>query len=476
MRVRLALILCFTLALAASPLAPLARGDDADAVRREIEQLRRELEATQRRYQQAIDTMTERLQRLEARRGVAAAPSGAGPAGPGLPSLLEVARPREPFSLRGEFAARTPAAGGEVRRGQFLFDIGLAGDFVANATERRVEQAQTGTFAGRENRLFPREVELSLFGQVDPYARGEVRFEAAEEFEEGARELHLGLAEAHLTLLALPFGLQVKGGFMRPRVGLINELHLHDRPWIDSPAVTTLFFGEEGLRESGIELAWVPPTPVYLQAVVGVFNGDNEEAFGRGSLRSPLLTGRVRTFLELGRAGALQLGLSGATGESAAERRQSFLGVDAKYKYTPSGWSHALLTLGGEFLYSWRDRAGEQPAGDGDEVGGSPLGLVRQPLAQERLDTINPRGFYVWADVQPSRRWLLGVRYDWADLPDGRGDVWAVTPYLAFMPSEFLRFRLGYKHSKRDGLTPTSVDEILFQATFVLGAHPAHPF
>jgi hypothetical protein len=59
-----------------------------------------------------------------------------------------------------------------------------------------------------------------------------------------------------------------------------------------------------------------------------------------------------------------------------------------------------------------------------------------------------------------------------------------VQPYLSFMPSEFLRFRLGYKHterSHRDGInlnnsSARQVDEILFQATFILGAHPAHPF
>src|SRR2546422_6378186 len=51
-----------------------------------------------------------------------------------------------------------------------LFDIGIAGDFVGNLTQKNVEKAQGGTFAGQENRFFPREVELSLFGQIDPYA------------------------------------------------------------------------------------------------------------------------------------------------------------------------------------------------------------------------------------------------------------------------------------------------------------------
>jgi hypothetical protein len=59
-----------------------------------------------------------------------------------------------------------------------------------------------------------------------------------------------------------------------------------------------------------------------------------------------------------------------------------------------------------------------------------------------------------------------------------------VEPYVAFMPTEFLRFRLGYKHTERDkrdafgdnGASARIVDELLLQATFILGAHPAHPF
>ena len=78
------------------------------------------------------------------------------------------------------------AAAPPTRRGQFLFDMGIIGDVITNITSTRVEQDQVGTFAGRENRIFPREIELSFFGQVDPYARATVIVEAAEEFEGGS--------------------------------------------------------------------------------------------------------------------------------------------------------------------------------------------------------------------------------------------------------------------------------------------------
>ena len=93
-------------------------------------------------------------------------------------------------------------------------------------------------------------------------------------------------------------------------------------------------------------------------------------------------------------------------------------------------------------------------------------------------------GVYGWAEVQPLRRWAMGVRYDWTEYPTNPGHQWAVGPYVGFMPSEFLRFRLGYKHTERtnregfdsNGGSGRIMDEWFFQATFILGAHPAHSF
>ena len=114
-----------------------------------------------------------------------------------------------------------------------------------------MQQAQGGTFPGLENYFFPREVELSLFGQIDPYARAEVRFEGSQ--EQRGQEIRLSLAEANLTLMALPFNTQAKLGQMRVRFGLTNQIHEHDLPFIDRPDVLTQFFGQDGLVEKGGE-------------------------------------------------------------------------------------------------------------------------------------------------------------------------------------------------------------------------------
>src|SRR5881409_1235112 len=267
-----------------------AAAQDPAELRRQIEQLQKQL-----------DSVTDRLRRLEAQppQPTPAAPAPAGaPPGPGVaapPPAMALARPRQPFGLYQQRGA-----------GQLLFDMGIAGDFVGNITQRNVERAGGGTFAGQENRFFPREVELSLFGQIDPYASAVVRFEAGEEARGADTSVHL--AEAYLTLLTLPYGTQARLGQMRNRFGWSNEVHEHDLPWVDRPNVMRNFLGPEGLQEKGAELTFVPDLPFYVEALAGIFNGDNTTAFGRGTLQHPLATGRIRTFFELGLEHAIQLG------------------------------------------------------------------------------------------------------------------------------------------------------------------------
>ena len=474
---RLTVMLCL---LATASLMPWpAAAQDAAALRTELEKMRKQFETMKDSYEKAINQLGDRIQKLESQPQPPAGPvavptpsareqvvTPAPPAAP--PSFTELARPREPFSL---YERRGP--------GQLLFDIGIVSDFVGNFTQRNVDKANVGTFPGRENRFFPREVEVNLFGRIDPWAEGIVRFEFSEEFANGQRTTQVKLAEAYLSLLTLPFNTQLRLGQIPVRFGLLSHLHREALPQIDAPNVLTRFLGEEQFRETGAELSWLAPLPVFLEATAGVFNGDNETSFGYGKLSQPLVTGRLRTFFELGDFGAIQVGASAANGETPERRRNTLLGFDAKYKYTPEGWQHGLLTLIGEMIYQNRrvNVRGEDTNGDG----------VQDTPDETR--TRNRWGWYLGGEIQPFRsgwlsRFASGVRYDWTQFPIQRGREWAVGPYLAFMPSEFLRFRVGYKHTerdKRDGFTDNEssarkVDEILFQATFFLGAHPAHPF
>ncbi len=460
--------------LVAGALVPVpAPAQEADGLRRQLDEMRRQFESMKEQYQKSMDAMAERIQRLESQPPAAApvvvqptappgppyaqAPPPTAPAG--QPSLTDLARPREPFAL---YERRGP--------GQLLFDLGVVGDFVGNLTQRNVQKAEGGTFTGRENRFFPREVEVNLFGRIDPYAEGIVRFEFGQESSD--REVSAHLAEAYVGLLTLPFGTRAKLGLVPVPFGLLSHLHREALPQTDAPNVLTRFLGEEQFREVGAELSWVAPLPFFLEAVAGVFNGDNETAFGRGSLKYPLVTGRVRTFFDLDEWGAFQLGASIANGQTPEQLNNQLIGFDVKYKYRPEGWQHALFTLGGEYLYGIRQ-----------------VNVLDSDVGVEQKRTRERDGWYVYSEVQPFRfgplsRWLAGFRYDWTEFPVNPGHEWAVQPYLSFAPSEFLRFRLSYKHterSHRDGInlndgSARTVDELFFQTTFFLGAHPAHPF
>jgi hypothetical protein len=475
MRVCVAVCLAVAVGLVGTPVA----AQEAEALRRELEQLKQQFQTMQEQYQKLIQGMGERLQRLEAQ-PPPAAPSPAAPPAAAVapppaapPSLVELARPREPFALYERRGS-----------GQLLFDMGVTGDFAGSLTSRSVERARVGSLQGEENRFFPREIEASFFGQIDPYARAEVRFEAGDSLEaDGSRSFNLDLAEANLSLMTIPWGFQPKLGRMRLRFGYLNEFHQHDRAFIDNPNVYVRFFGDEGLVENGAELAWVAPTPVYLQALVGIFDGDNDAAFGGGTLRNPLVTGRLRTFLEPTDTLAIQLGASGATGLTTDDKHASYAGVDLKYKYTPESWKFPLLSGGGELLFAHRQNP--LPAPSTTDTTGATVALRRVSLGQDATEPApaasfekrDAYGFYLWTDVQPWQRWVFGLRYDWTEDPAQAGHEWAISPYVSFFTTEFLRFRLGYKHTERSGFgSPSTIDELLFQSTFILGAHPADLF
>jgi hypothetical protein len=445
-----------------------AHAQDVDAVRRELSAVRRQLDSIQEQYEQRLRELTDRLEQLEAQPRAAAPSSGATPVGSAPsaqaapatavaparaavePSLGELLAPRQPFAL---------AQPGR----SLLFDIGVSGDFVVDFTSRTRERRRDGTFAGRENRFFPREVELGLFGRVDPYASAVVRLSAGEEaagLEPSDRSLTVEVDEANLTLLSLPLGTTARLGVMRPRFGTLNMVHQDDLPQIDRPNVLSRFFGEEQLEgEKGVEAFWVLPLPIYNELSIGAFDGDNEVAFGRGTLRDPLVIGRWRTFLEFEEHGGLQIDVSAASGIVTDAHRNTVLGLGAKYKWGAPGSGFPLFTIAGEALYAMRTVTTE--------------GEDTTPPRERRFDRW---GGYLYGQWDFNRRWAVGVRGDWTELAVERGREWAVSPYLQFKPSEFLRFRVQYKHTEGTGAVERAANEFFLQGTFILGAHPTERF
>ena len=429
-------VLCVSVITPAHAQAP-------DALRHEMEMLRQQFLTTTQAYEQRLKELSARLEQLEGARPPLGPPPApiAPPAASTGPSLAGLATPRQPFTLA------SPGRG-------LLFDIGVSGDFVADVTSASRERQRDGTFAGRENRFFVREVTLGVFGRVDPYASAVVRISAG---EEPTREVGVRLDEANLSLLTLPLGMTTRLGLMRPRFGTLNVVHQDDLPQVDRPNVLARFFGEEQLDgERGIEAFWVLPASMYHELSLGLFDGDNEVAFGRGSLRDPLLIGRWRTFFELEDAGGLQLDLSTASGVTRENHRNTVVGIGAKYKWIAAVTGFPILTFAGEGLAGFRH--------------------VDDSAAPSGERRFNRAGAYLYGQYDLDRRWAGGLRGDFTQVPAARGHEWALSPYVQFKPSEFLRFRLQYKHSEGTGAADRVADEIFLQGSFILGAHPTERF
>lgn len=437
MRASCLVVIGFAIAALAGAPSP-ARGQTADpqALRQEIEQLRKDFEAVQRQY-------GDRLTALEARLAAAqpSAPAGPAPAAPGTAQTVEVPA--------GAAGAGGPAGAlpvyGSVAGSSKIFnpDIAVIGDFLG---------------AGGRNTVNPNpalemhESEASFQAIVDPYARADFFVSFGEEGVE--------LEEGFATFPTIPGGFLVKAGKMRAAFGKVNTLHNHVLPWTDRPiAIDNLVNGEEGIGDAGVSVARVIPNPwVFLEATGEVFRGDSGELF-HASTRGDLSdVAHLRGYHDITESTNLDLGASYARGHNAAGilndidvRRFStnLWGIDATLRWRPLRRSIYHSFVGrSELLWSRREQFG---------------GLQRA------------FGFYVSGDYQFARRWFAGGRYDRSDragdasLRDDGGSL-----LLTYWPSEFSQIRGQYRRTRyAEGET---ANELLFQLLISIGAHGAHPF
>ncbi len=291
------------------------------------------------------------------------------------------------------------------------------------------------------------EVEIAFRSVIDPFARADVYVAIAH--EDG--EFEFELEEAFLTTLSLPFLLQLRAGKFRSTVGKINRIHPHALPFIDTPAVYTNFFGEEGLNDQGASLSWLVPNPSFFQELtVEVTRGPGEsESFAFNEGNKLLYTGHLKNFWDLSDDATLELGLSGIAGPNEDDRTSWLGGVDVTYKWKPLQFNtYRSLTLQAEAFVSRKET---------DEA------------------TISAWGMYALLNYQLTRRWFLVGRFDHADLPDDAS--WnenAVSTTLGWYLTEFQKLELGLKTSWGPAFDQTY--QALVRLVFVIGTHGAHEY
>jgi hypothetical protein len=237
------------------------------------------------------------------------------------------------------------------------------------------------------------------------------------------------------------------------------------------PLVVEAFLGEEGYIGNGASARFFVPTPFddesALELTAQALSGGGV-AVADGPAHRPAWVGNLRWFRSFGEAHSMDLALIFLFARTGSgEDREAFTySSDFLYKWKPlRGGEFRSFVLGGQAFYSQRDFAVDIDA-DGD---GEPETSTESEAA--------PFGYYGFAQVQLSRMTYLGARWDDTasiDLDTVRRR--AISGYLTWYASEFLRFRFGYERRISDVMEEDGRNSAFAEINIVFGAHPPEPF
>lgn len=348
-------------------------------------------------------------------------------------------------------------------------DLSLDG-LVAAAYFSEPENLNFGGHDPRDRGFTLQNLELTLGGVVDPYARADAHIIFLIEDGESIVELE----EAYLTTLALPFRLQLMGGQFFTRFGRLNPTHPHTWDFADQPVINNRLLGPDGLRNPGVQLSWLAPLPVYLELIGSVQNASGETAtsflFEKGEVVGgfTLITRDVRHASDLLYMGRVK------SAWNPSETVEAVMGVSGLYGPNASGPATHTQIYGADLYAKWRPL---------DAHGGFPFVAVQAEAMTRRYETpmqdLQDSGTYVQALWGFVRRWVAGARVDVAKGNDSADSLrdrrWRLSPNMTFYPSEFSKWRLQYNYDRAEHLD-NPVHAMFLQFEFLIGSHGAHQF
>lgn len=335
----------------------------------------------------------------------------------------------------------------------------------SSAEDPTIELLQGGAHDPNRRGFTIQNLELSLFGAVDPYMSGEMHL-VFQLDREG--ESTFELEEAFLTSQALPLGLQLKAGMFFTEVGRLNPQHPHAWDFVDQPVINSRIFGGDGLRNPGARLSWLTPLPWWSELLLTMqnANGETAQSFLASAERpvrsfsDALYAGRWLNGWSFSRATAVNLGVSGVAGPN------------------PTGAHNRTWVGGADFFVKWQPTSAYQ---------GWPFAAFQAEVLGRRyelgasVDRRDDWGGYAQLLWGATHRWVVGARYDFADgtgpgfgpALDQRQRAAAVA---SFYPTEFSKLRLQYNLDAAGFLRQGLAHSVWLQCEFLLGSHGAHTF
>jgi len=429
--------------------------EDTNALRRQLTEIRQQMQQMQQNYAQQINALEQRLVGLESK--------------PDKSATTVVSPP-----------IASPSTATASNSG---FQIGLSGLIAGGGSSvdnDALEGLQGGAHDPNQNGFTVQNVELSIGGTVGPYfdAEAHIIFQIDAE-----GETVVELEEAFFTTRSLPWGLQVKGGQYFTEFGRQNPQHPHTWAFVDQPVVLSRFFGGDGLRSQGVRASWLMPTDWYSELYFGIQNPKGEtvtsflnapgEVIGGHTLIDRdardfgdlLYTARWLNGFDLSDTISMNLGVSGLWGPNASGTTTdtNIYGADLYLKWQP------VYSQRGFPFVSWHSEILKRRYEAGDP--GDPS-----------RETLKDWGLFTQAQWGFKPGWVAGLRAEYASA-DGntstdplRDTRKRLSPNLTWYPSEYSKVRLQYNRDWTEHLPGKTADSLWLQFEFNLGSHAAHVF
>lgn len=475
------------------------QADEAEQIQRLKEQLRRlqeSFEETLRLQRQQIESLQRQIDELQARTSVEEPPSLAVPSAT-LPDQGKSVSSSTDADLPQRSWTPTQPILFPIGKGSYLnlsFDALFA---VGSSTSGHVDELQVGGHDPVQRGFTAQNLETFLEGYVDPYFRGQASL-VGHIAKDG--EFHFHAEEAYAETIALPANLQVRAGQFLTEFGRINPTHPHTWSFVDVPLVAGRFLGPEGLRNPGVRVSWLMPTPFYSELLLSIQNSGGSTAYSfRGSGHShaghdhATIFGRDRIDREVETFGDLLFAPRYAVSFDLTENQTVLIGTSAAFGPNNTGLDTDTQLFGLDLYWKWRSathhagfpfvawqteimaRRFEAGAFAEDENGD---GVFEINLPRE---TLFDYGFYSQLTWGFTKGWVAGLRGDWVSGDRGafhpdpdRATRWRISPNITWYPTEFSKLRLqyNYDHGQEFGVAHS----VWLQFEFMLGAHAAHKF
>ncbi len=305
------------------------------------------------------------------------------------------------------------------------------------------------------------EIEVAATGYLNPYARADIYL--GMHGVEGPFEVE----EASMSLLRwLPANFQLKAGQYLVDFGKLNTQHPHQWSWMDRPLMHQELFGDDGLRDVGLQLSTLIPvgsTALTLSANL-LRNGNlgghhHHEGDEHGhdaesdEHRDIAFSGRAMLFSPVTKVTSIELGLSvfRAEFDPAENRYATILGTDGKLKWKPDMYQSVSVIT--ELVMNQRT----VETHDGDQE-------------------VTSYGAFGAVDWQFLRQYNAGAFYDCTqEASDSEVCRYGYGAFAGFsLAEETTRFGLLFRHDNSDEFD--AYNTALLQVLWSLGPHKPHQF